>query len=77
MSQVKMSSGRMEPFVGAFEAQLLETGYASGTVKNVLKDVNRLGRWMAEGDIDAVELNAVIVEEFRRSLRSSGERRIP
>jgi len=77
MSQVKMSSGRMEPFVGAFEAQLLETGYTSGTVKNVLTDVNRLGRWMAERDIEAFELNAVIVEEFRRSLRSNGASRIP
>jgi len=77
MSRVKMGLGRMEPFVGGFEAHLLLLGYTPATVKNALKDVGRLGRWMADVEVEATGLNATTVATFLTFLRSSGARRVP
>lgn len=77
MPQVKLGSGQMEPFIGGFEAHLLESGYTPGTVKNMLKDTARLGRWMTEAHVEATELNAASVSTFTASLQSGGARRVP
>jgi site-specific recombinase XerD len=77
MSRVKMELGRMEPFVGGFEAHLLLSGYTPATTKNALKDVGRLGRWMADVEVEATDLNATTVGAFLMFLRASGARRIP
>jgi hypothetical protein len=34
------------PYVEGFGARLLELGYTPGTVRNALKVVGQLGRWM-------------------------------
>jgi len=43
----------------------------------VLKDLGRLGRWMAESGIEAGELNVALVQAFVTSQRAGGQRRVP
>jgi len=73
----RLGSGRLEPFVEGFRDHLLDAGYAPGTVKNVLKDVGRLGRWMADAGIEAARLDAGAIASHLASLRSRGARHVP
>ncbi len=77
MPRAKLGSGRLEPFVEGFRARLVHVGYTPGSVKNVLKEVGRLGRWMAEAGIEASGLNAAAIADYLASLRSRGSRRVP
>lgn len=49
--------GRMGPYVEGFQAHLLASGYTPGTVRNMLKEMGGLGRWMDRQDIIARDLN--------------------
>ncbi|HUY74581.1 MAG TPA: site-specific integrase [Candidatus Dormibacteraeota bacterium] len=67
----------MEPFVEGFRTHLLDAGYTPGSVKNVLKDVGRLGRWMADVGVEASRLDDAAIANHLASLRSRGARHVP
>lgn len=69
--------GRMGPYVEGFEASLLKAGYTSSSVRNILKDVGVLGRWMAQQDVEVDGLSPAVISEFIRDLRARGRRRVP
>lgn len=77
MAGTRRKPGRMGPHVDGFQAWLLEQGYTPGTVRNMLKTVGRLGRWMTSVDLDVSGLNATSIEAFVRSGRERGGRRFP
>jgi site-specific recombinase XerD len=77
MPRAKLGSGRLEPFIEGFRTHLLDAGYTPGTVKNVLKDVGRLGRWMADADIEPSRLDDGAIANHLASLRSGGAHRVP
>jgi site-specific recombinase XerD len=66
----------MGPYVEGFQAKLLASGYTAGTVRNMLKDVGSLGRWMDREGVAVGDLAAVI-GAFLGDLRSRGMRRVP
>ena len=46
MSGTRRKPGEMGPFIDGFEERLLDQGYTSGTIRNCLKLVGHLGKWM-------------------------------
>ena len=55
MSGTRSGPGRLGPFVEGYRAWLLEAGYTPQTVRLMLKDLGRLGRWM---DAEGIEIGA-------------------
>jgi site-specific recombinase XerD len=67
----------MGPHIDGLRTQWLELGYTPSTVRNMLKVVGRLGRWMEIVDLEVSQLDATSIEAFVRSLRDDGARRVP
>jgi site-specific recombinase XerD len=62
--------------VEGYRAWLLELGYSPGSVRNMLKDLGQLGRWMSGENVDAAQLNADRVGAFIAAQRAAGRRRV-
>jgi integrase len=67
----------MGPHIEGFRAKLLGSAYTPGTIANVLRETGRLGRWMAEVDIEAAQLDWDAIEAFREARPVRGARRAP
>jgi site-specific recombinase XerD len=67
----------MGPYVSGFKFRLLELSYTPGTVRNVLKDVGGIGRWLEEENLDVSELTDESLEAFVCARRTTGHRRVP
>lgn len=77
MSGTRRRPGRLGPFVEGYRVWLLQAGYTPQTVRMMLKDLGRLGRWM---DAEGVEVGAATVasiESFLSDWRAGGGRRVP
>ena len=77
MSGTRRRPGRLGPFVVGYRVWLLEAGYTPQTVRLMLKDLGRLGRWM---DAEGIEIGAVTVASIESCLaewRAAGARRVP
>lgn len=72
MSGTRRKPDRMGPHIDGFRAWLETSGYTPGTVRNMLKEVGHLGRWMDAVGVEAAELDWELIEAFRaaRSVRS-------
>jgi hypothetical protein len=68
--------GRMGPWTDGLAVRFLELGYTPGHVRNRLKDVGQLGRWMVKADLQASQLTRCAVEAFVRARRADGHRRV-
>lgn len=77
MSGTRRKPGGMGPYIGGFERRLLELGYTPSTIRNMLKEVGQLGRWMHEHGLDASELDVQSIEEFICDRLARGQRRVP
>ncbi len=77
MSGTRRKPGAMGPFIDDFEVRLLDLGYTPNTVRNTLKEVGQLGRWMNVKGLDASQLTSASLLEFATAARSDGRRRIP
>lgn len=77
MGGTRRKPGRMGPFIEGLQAGLLGQSYASETVRNLLKDVGHLGRWMASIDLQPSQLNEEALRSFLESRRGVGQKRPP
>lgn len=77
MTGTRRKPGQMGPRIEGLEAWLLKLGYTPGTVRNLLKVVGQLRRWMASEDVNASELNEAVIEKFCSASRTAGARRVP
>jgi site-specific recombinase XerD len=77
MSGTRRKPGRMGPFVAGFQASLSEQGYSALAVRNILKDVGAVGRWMQERDLQPGQLTPAVIAEFRLDCLAGGRRKIP
>jgi len=77
MSGTRRKPGGMGPFVAGFRTRLSEHGYSDLAVRNMLKDVGAVGRWMQERDLHVNQLTLAVMAEFRRDCRAAGRRKIP
>jgi site-specific recombinase XerD len=77
MSGPRRKPGRLGPFVDSYRCWLLEAGYTPQTVRVMLKDFGRLGRWMDAQRVEPGALSAADVESFLEEWRESGAPRVP
>ncbi len=67
--------GRIGRFVSGFQTSLSEQGYLALAVRNMLKDVGALSRWMQERDLQPGQLTPAVIADFRLDcLAVGGER---
>jgi hypothetical protein len=64
-------------FVSGFRASLSEQGYSVLVVRNMLKDIGALGRWMQEHDVQPGQLTPAVIAEFRNDCLALGRRKVP
>jgi site-specific recombinase XerD len=77
MSGTRRKPGVMGPHIGRFERWLLDLGYTPSTVRNMLKEVGHLGRWMTERGLPASQLGAQPIAEFVFDQRLGDRHRKP
>jgi hypothetical protein len=67
----------MGPFVSGFRASLSEQGYTALVVRNMLKDIGALGRWMQEHEVQPGQLTPAVIAGFRDDCLALGRRKVP
>lgn len=77
MSGTRRKPGCMGPFVSGFQTSLSEQGYSALAIRNMLKDVGALGRWMQDRDLQPVQLTPAVISEFRSDCLAVGRRKVP
>ena len=77
MSGTRRRPGRLGPFVEGYRVWLLEAGYTPQTVRMMLKDLGRLGRWMDSEGVAVGAVDVASIESFLADWRSAGGRRVP
>ena len=70
MSGTRRKPGAMGPYIGGFEERLLDLGYAPDTVRNMLKHVGQLGRWMSRAGLQASQLSTESTAGFVSAYRA-------
>ena len=77
MSGPRRQPGEMGSFIDGFEVRLTEQGYTSETIRNSLKLVGQVGRWMTNEGLTPSQLTGATAAEFLRDRRADGYRRVP
>ncbi|WP_198169877.1 site-specific integrase [Agromyces laixinhei] len=55
----------------------MRQGYTPGTIRNMLKDLGQVGRWLSSEGLVAEQLNEERVVAFLAARRAAGQRRVP
>jgi len=77
MSGRPRKAGVLGPQVEGYRAWLAQRGYTPGTIKNMLNDLGRVGRWSAAEGLEAAGLDEERMAAFRTARRAAGHRRLP
>jgi site-specific recombinase XerD len=77
MVSTRRRAGLLGPQVEGYRAWLTERGYTPGTVRNMLKDLGRVGVWLSCEGIEASQFDQERASAFLAARRASGRRRIP
>jgi integrase len=67
----------MGPFIAGLQARWSEPGYSDLAIRNMLKDVGAVGRWMQEHDVQPGDLSLALIGDFRQRRIAAGMRKIP
>jgi site-specific recombinase XerD len=65
-------SGPLSAFAAGFLEDLQHRGYRPGTAAKQLQAMSHLSRWMAERDVESIDLTKPVLEEFACDRRASG-----
>jgi len=77
MSGTRRKPGELGPFVDGYRSRLVTLGYSSSYVRNVLKELGSLGRWMTAEQIQAGQLCESRIAEFLAERQEAGRARVP
>jgi site-specific recombinase XerD len=77
MSGTRRKSGRLAPFVDGYRVWLLEAGYTPQTVRLMLRELSRLGRWMDAEPVALGALTVSAIESFLAARRAADGYRVP
>ena len=77
MSGTRRKPGGLGPQVEGYQAWLIHRGYTSSTVRNMLKELGQLGRWVLVEELEAGELDEQRIAAFIAARRAAGYRRVP
>lgn len=76
MSGTRRKPGRMGPFIAGLQARWSELGYSDLAIRNMLKDVGAVGRWMQERNVQPGDLSPALLGDFRRYRIAVGVRKV-
>jgi site-specific recombinase XerD len=65
------------PQVEGYRAWLVRRGYTPSTVRNMLKELGQVGRWLTVQDLEAQQLDEQRIAAFISARRAAGYRRVP
>jgi len=77
MSGMRRKPGLLGPHVESFRAWLSQQGYTSSTVRNMLKELGQVGRWLEAEGLKVAAIDEGRLTLFRSARRSAGYRRVP
>ena len=77
MATTRRRAGVLAPQVEGYRAWLTMRGYTPGTIRNMLKDLGQVGRWLRDHDVALAQLDADQIKTFLLTRRTSGRRRVP
>jgi site-specific recombinase XerD len=77
MSGRPRKAGLLGPQVEGYRVWLTRRGYTPGTIKNMLADLGRVGRWASAAGLEAVQIDEAGMAAFCAARRAGGQRRIP
>ena len=67
----------MGPFIAGLQARWSELGYSDLAIRNMLKDVGAVGRWMQQNNVQPGNLSPALLGDFRQHRIAAGARKIP
>lgn len=67
----------MELFIAGLQARWSELGYSDLAIRNMLKDVGAVGRWMQQHGVQPGDLSAASLDDFRQQRIAAEARKIP
>lgn len=77
MSGTRRKPGELRPHVEGYRVWLAQQGYTPQTIRNMLKDLGQVGRWLSAQGLAAAQLNEESVAVFLASRQAAGQRRVP
>jgi site-specific recombinase XerD len=77
MASSRRKAGRLGPQVEGYRNWLLQRGYAPQTVRNMLKVLGQLGRWLDAEGLALPDLDEIQAARFVVARRAAGDRRCP
>jgi len=77
MSGTRRKPGGLGPQIEGYRAWLEQRGYTSDTVRNMLKELGQVGRWLMVQNVEAEQLDEQRIAAFICARRAAGYRRVP
>lgn len=77
MSGTRRKPGGLGTQVEGYEAWLVQRGYTPSTVRNMLKELGQVGRWLMVEELEAEQLDEQRIAGFIAARRAAGYRRVP
>jgi site-specific recombinase XerD len=77
MAGTRRKPGEMGPQVEGYRAWLVGQGYRPETVRNMLKELGQVGRWLCVEGLEAEQLDEQRIAAFIAARRAAGYRRVP
>jgi site-specific recombinase XerD len=77
MSGTRRKPGGLGRQVEGYRAWLAHRGYTSSTVRNMLKELGQVGRWLEVQQLEAEQLDEQRIAAFIAARRAAGYRRVP
>ena len=75
MASTRRKPGQLGPQVEGYRAWLAQRGYTLQTVRNMLADLGRVGRWMSREGLVTAQLDEDAMAAFRVAWQAAGRRR--
>jgi len=77
MSGTRRRAGRLGLQVEGYRSWLLQRGYSPETVRNMLKDLGQVGRWMSGEGLEVAQLDEAMMVAFLAGQRAAGRGKVP
>lgn len=77
MSGTRRKPGRLGQEVDGYRAWLLGRGYRPETVRNMLKELGQVGRWLTAENLEPAQLDEEQIAAFIAARQAAGYRRVP
>ncbi|MDP4511405.1 tyrosine-type recombinase/integrase [Nonomuraea turcica] len=77
MAGTRRKPGLLGPQVEGYRVWLEQRGYTAETIRNMLTDLGRVGRWLEDTGLTVGQLDEEWMAQFRSARHEAGQRRIP